>query len=64
VPFSNNSLPRGSVRVRVGVWTPRRGSVRVRTPSRAGGGYLRAVFLVGWLSPGELSPGGGYLLES
>ena len=43
---SDNSPPRGSVRVRVRVRTRRRGSVRVRTLSR-GGGYLRGVFSVG-----------------
>ena len=36
---------------------PRRGSVRVRTPSR-GGGYFRGIFGRWVVSGGELSPGG------
>jgi len=46
--------------VRVRVRIPRRGSVRVRTPSRVG--VTSGVFSVGGLSPGELSPG-GYLYK-
>ena len=54
--FSDNSPPRGSVRVRVRLNTPRRRSVRVRTPSR--GGYLRGYFRYGGCLRGALSPGG------
>ena len=60
---SDNSPPRGSVRVRVK--TQRRGSVRVRTPSR--GGRLPAGGIFG--SGGGVVAGwsclqGCYLLES
>ena len=49
---SDNSPPRGSVRVRVR--TPRRGSVRVRTPSRGGRLTAGGTFGRRGLSPGKV----------